>query len=294
MELRVLNYFLVAAREENITKAANILHVTQPTVSRQLMQLEEELGVKLFERKKHNIALTADGMVLKRRAQEILTLADKTKQDFFNKTNELSGDVAVGSGEYISTQILAELIASFREKHPLVHYSIYSGNSDNIRERIDRGLLDIGLVAEPVDIRKYDFISVPMKEEWGIWIRRDHRLAESESITPEALVNIPLIMPMSEFRQSAINKWLGTYSDRIDVVSKGTLLYNQALLAEKGIGAVVGIKLDCSYSDLVFIPLEPVLETRTAFIWKKDQEFVPATKAFVRHIKNSLKNTAQP
>ena len=292
MELRVLNYFLVAAREENITKAANILHVTQPTVSRQLMQLEEELGVKLFERKNHNITLTADGMVLKRRAQEILALADKTKQDFLNKPNELSGEVAIGSGEYLSTQILAEFIASFKEMHPLVRYSLYSGNSENIRERIDRGLLDMGLVAEPVDIRKYDFISVPVKEEWGIWIRKDHNLAHSEFITPEELVKLPLIMPMSEFRQSAINKWLGVYSKQVNVVSKGTLLYNQALMAENGIGVVVGIKLDCSYKNLVFVPLAPVLETRTAFIWKKDQVFVPATKAFIDHIKQCLKSMA--
>ena len=152
MELRVLNYFLAIAREENFTKAANMLHVTQPTLSRQIADLEQELGVKLFVRSNHNIILTEDGMILKRRAQEILSLADKTKRDFLQKDEALSGTISIGSGEFRSTKYLAKIIAEFHKKYPDVKYEIYSGNAGNIRDYIERGLLDLGLMSEPIEM----------------------------------------------------------------------------------------------------------------------------------------------
>ena len=145
MEIRVLSYFLMVAREENITKAAQLLHITQPTLSRQLMQLEEELGVRLFNRSNHRIILTEDGMLLKRKAQEMIFLADKTKREFMREENQLAGEISIGCGELGSVTCLAELIASFREIYPQVRYELYSGNVDNIKERMERGLLDIGL-----------------------------------------------------------------------------------------------------------------------------------------------------
>ena len=154
MEIRVLKYFLLVAREENITKAANLLHLTQPTLSRQLMQLEEELGVQLFRRSKHRIILTEEGMLLRRRAEEIVALADKTKDDLQHREEQLTGSVAVGSGELQSSSFLTQLLTAFQEKNPLVSFTIYSGNSDNIKERIERGLLDVGLLREPGDISK--------------------------------------------------------------------------------------------------------------------------------------------
>lgn len=172
MELRVLNYFLMVAREENITKAASLLHLTQPTLSRQLMQLEEELGVQLFTRSKHRIVLTDDGMLLRRRAEELVSLAEKTKEELQHQQKELSGKVYIGSGELQSSQFLAQLIFAFRQKHPLVQFELYSGHSDNIKERIEQGLLDVGLLQEPVDISKYDFLRTPMKEKWGVWSAR--------------------------------------------------------------------------------------------------------------------------
>ena len=144
MELRVLNYFLAIAREENFTRAAEQLHVTQPTLSRQIADLETELGVKLFVRSNHNITLTEDGMLLKRRAQEILSLADRTKRDFLHKAEKLEGTITIGSGEFLSTDVLADCVAAFREKYPLVRYELFSGNADNIKDGIERGLPDIG------------------------------------------------------------------------------------------------------------------------------------------------------
>lgn len=287
MELRVLNYFLMAAREENITKAAQLLHITQPTLSRQLMQLEEELGVKLFRRSKHSIILTDEGMRLKRRAQELVSLAEKTKREFEQK-GQISGEIAIGSGELKSTQLLAELLFSFRQKHPLVQYEIYSGNSDNIKERIERGALDFGLLMEPVSISKYEFLRLPVKEEWGVLVREDSVLAKKKVITPEDLRGFSLIATKRDLIQNELVHWLGPYADQIEFTASGNLLYNMAILARNNLGIVVTIRLDCEYSGLRFLPLLPKIESGTVLVWKKSQTFSPATEAFLHHAKKCL------
>ena len=289
MELRVLNYFLAIAREENFTKAAQQLHITQPTLSRQIAQLEEELGVDLFVRSNHNIILTEDGMILKRRAQEILSLADKTKRDFLHKDENLEGVISIGSGEFLSTRCLTDCIAQFRRKHPLVRYEFYSGNAGNIRDQIERGLLDIGLMSEPIDIRKYEFISMPIKEEWGAFVREDSPLIDKDFIAPQDLVDIPLILPLGDFAESHIGKWVGEYISQIDVIAKGNLLYNEAMMAQSNIGAVIGIRLKSNYDRLRFIPLNPSLKIDTALAWKKEQIFSAATTAFIDFSKQYLK-----
>lgn len=289
MELRVLNYFLAIAREENFTKAAQQLHITQPTLSRQIAQLEEELGVDLFVRSNHNIILTEDGMILKRRAQEILSLADKTKRDFLHKDENLEGVISIGSGEFLSTRCLTDCIAQFRRKHPLVRYEFYSGNAGNIRDQIERGLLDIGLMSEPIDIRKYEFISMPIKEEWGAFVREDSPLIDKDFIAQQDLVDIPLILPLGDFAESHIGKWFGEYISQIDVIAKGNLLYNEAMMAQSNIGAVIGIRLNCNYDRLRFIPLNPSLKIDTALAWKKEQIFSAATTAFIDFSKQYLK-----
>ena len=167
MEIRVLKYFLMVAREENITRAASLLHLTQPTLSRQLKQLEDELGVRLFERSRHRIILTEEGMLLRRRAQEIVSLEERAKQDVRKASNELEGSVTVGSGELKSSDALMKLITDFQRGNPLVRFNIYSGNSDDIKERIDSGLVDVGLLQEPVEISKYEFVMTGIKERWG-------------------------------------------------------------------------------------------------------------------------------
>lgn len=209
MELRVLRYFLMVAREENITRAANLLHVTQPTLSRQLMQLEEELDTKLFLRSNHNIILTEDGMLLKRRAQEILSLVERTERDFLREEGQLTGKITIGSGDLRSTEFLADLIAAFHRAHPLVRYELYSGNADNIKERIERGLLDIGLLVEPVDIRRYEFLRSPLKEEYGILVPLDSPLAQRDSITPADLAGQSLIAANRELVQNEFAHWYG-------------------------------------------------------------------------------------
>lgn len=289
MELRVLNYFLVIAREENITKAAQQLHITQPTLSRQIAQLEEELGVKLFVRHNHHISLTEDGMILKRRAQELIALANKTKQDFLYKEDNLEGVISIGCGEYQSTRYLTDCIAAFKEKHPHVTYEFYSGNARNIDDNIERGLLDIGLMAEPFDIQKFDFITMPTVEKWGLLVKKDSILAKKKYIQPKDLVGIPLILPDGYFQNNSIRQWLGEYSNQIEVVALGNLQYNESLLVESHVGVVVGIKLNYYYDDLCFIPFSPILSHGTALAWKKDEVFSLATRTFIEFSKKYFK-----
>lgn len=289
MELRVLNYFLAIAREENFTKAAQQLHVTQPTLSRQIAQLEDELGVTLFVRSNHNIVLTEDGMLLKRRAQEILSLADKTKRDFLHNDDHLQGVISIGSGEFRSTKYLAEIIGEFRKKYPKVKYEIYSGNAGNIRDYIERGLLDIGLMSEPIDVRKYNFVNMPIHEQWGVFVPDYSPLYGKAGISPEDLVGMSVITATGDFNQSRIGKWLGSCKDQVEIVATANLPYNEAVLAQANIGIMLSVKLNCIYENLHFIPLFPVLEVSTALAWKKEQTFQAATSEFIDFSKQYIK-----
>lgn len=289
MELRVLNYFLTIAREENFTRAARQLHVTQPTLSRQIADLEQELGVKLFVRSNHNIILTEDGMILKRRAQEILSLADKTKRDFLQKDEALSGTISIGSGEFRSTEYLAKIIAGFRRKYPNVTYEIYSGNANNIRDYIERGHLDIGLMSEPIDMRKYNFVNMPIKEQWGLFAPVDSPLSEKESISPEDLKGMSIVTATGDFNQSRIGKWLGDCREQVEIAATANLPYNEAVLVKENIGVMLSINLNCTYENLRFIPLRPALEVSTALAWKKEQIFSSTTSAFIDFASQYLK-----
>lgn len=289
MEIRVLNYFLAIAREENFTKAAQQLHVTQPTLSRQIADLERELGVKLFVRSNHNIILTEDGMILKRRAQEILSLADKTKRDFLQKDEVLSGTISIGSGEFRSTKYLAKIIAAFHKKYPDVKYEIYSGNAGNIRDYIERGFLDIGLMSEPIDVRKYNFVNMPINEQWGVFVPDSFPLSEKERISPKDLAGMSVITATGDFNQSRIGKWLGDYKDQVEITATANLPYNEAVLVQENMGVMLSIKLNCTYENLRFIPLVPVLEVSTALAWKKEQIFSTATSEFIDFARKYLK-----
>ncbi len=288
MEIRVLKYFLMVAREENITKAANLLHLTQPTLSRQLIQLEEELGVSLFRRSKHRIILTEDGMLLRRRAEEIVALADKTKNDFQHRQEHLAGAIAIGSGELRSSRFLTQLLTAFQKENPLVTFTIYSGNSDNIKERIERGLLDVGLLQEPVDIAKYSFIRTPIREEWGILVRRDSALAAKARVSPGDLASVPLIMPARENVQNELLNWFGSYAENLHITASGNLLYNLATLARDSGSCVLTLNLDCQYEGLCFVPLSPQMESGTVLVWKKTQTFSPAASAFIAYSKKYI------
>lgn len=275
----------MVARGENITKAAKLLHITQPTLSRQLMQLEEELGARLFNRSNHRIILTEDGMLLKRRAQELISLADKTKREFIREENQLAGEISIGCGELSSVSCLSSLIASFREAYPQVRYELFSGNVDNVKDRMERGLLDIGLFSEPAEISKYEFIRMPVKETWGILVRGDSPLAAKEAVRPEDLAEVPLLTAKRELVQNELVNWFGDYSERMEIIMTYNLLYNAAMMVKQGIGAAFCLKLENQFENLCFVPLSPQLELGSVLAWKKNQVFSPAASAFIRHVK---------
>lgn len=287
MELRVLRYFLAVAREENITKAAALLHLTQPTLSRQLMQLEQELGVQLFHRSRYRIVLTDEGMLLRRRAQELVDLADKTEQEF-HKAPELRGEISIGSGDLEGMSLLAQLLASFQALYPQVTYQLYSGNADNTKERIEGGILDLGLLLEPVDISKYDFIRLPVKEQWGVYVPEDSPLAQKTAVSAGDLASVPLIFTQRGPVQRELERWFGSYGQPGRVTATGNLPYNMAQLARAGMGAFLTVKLRCSYEGLRFLPLSPPLEASTVLAWKKTETFPPAMAALLEYIKNAF------
>lgn len=288
MELRVLRYFLAVAREENITKAASLLHVTQPTLSRQIQQLEEELGVKLFRRSQYRVILTDDGMLLRRRAQEIVELADKAQRELRHTEAELTGEIAIGCGESVGMTFLSQHIREFRRLHPQVQFRIYSANADDIKEHIEKGLLDMGLLTEPVDIGRYAFLRTPQKDRWGVLLRKEHSLAQRESITPKDLLGIPLLITGRETVRNELAGWFGDSYDKIEIAATYNLILNAANMVENDVGAALCFDLGHISDGLTFVPLSPSLETGTVLAWKKDQADSPATEQFLQFIKHTI------
>ena len=288
MEIRVLKYFLMTAREENITKAAELLHITQPTLSRQMMQLEEELGTKLFERSNHSIRLTEDGMLLRRRAQELVALADKMEQEFKHGREELSGNIAIGSGETNSVQTLAAIIRRFQEKYPAVQYDLYTATADDIKDRLDKGLLDIGLLTEPVDIMKYNFIRLKRKERWGVLVRKDSKLAGKDSVRPEDLLDVPVFLTRRALVKNEIEGWFGDYYEQVHIAGTYNLLNNAAVMVRNHIGMAFCFELHSQYDDLKYIPIVPQIETGAVIVWKKAQIVSRALYQFINFVKETL------
>ena len=287
MELRTLRYFLTTVNEANITRASQVLHVTQPTLSRQLMDLEKELGVSLVVRGKRGLTLTDDGIFFRRRAEEIVELADRLEQRFAGKSDRVSGVINIGASEAIGSRLLAKLIRNFSEKYPLVQFRLYNEMADNVKDRLDKGLADIGLLLEPLDIYKYEYLRLPQKETWGILVRTDHPLAAREAIGPEDIFYYPLILPMREKVREDIINWLGKDENDLRIPLSYTLLSNAVLLVEEGLGCAFcldGALAVHSSPDLKFIPLSPEKTTHSVLAWKKNQIFSPAAALFIQEI----------
>lgn len=289
MELRVLQYFLVVAREENITKAASLLHITQPTLSRQLMSLEEELGVKLFRRGKHSIVLTEDGMLLRRRAQEIVDLAEKTAKELMHGEEAVSGEISIGCGETQNMKPLAEIMASFQQKYPDVSFHIYTAIADDVKERLENGTLDMGLLLEPVEISRYHYVRMPLREKWQVLMRRDSRLAKREKIRPEDLVGVPLIMARRQSVRNQLENWFGYDREKLRIVSTCNIShYNQSVMVESGIGVALVMDFSCNQETLCMRPFDPKIESGCVLVWKKNLALSPVLKRFIEYTKEYL------
>ena len=292
MELRVLRYFLTIAREGSITNAANVLHVTQPTLSRQIHDLEEELGQRLFVRGSRNMRLTAEGMILRKRAEEIISMVDKTEAEFHSMSNVVSGDIYIGGGETEAVKLIAQIVCELRTAYPEIHYHLYSGNAEDVTERLDKGLLDFVLLIQPADISKYDYFNIPARDTWGVIMRKDIPLAKKETIRKEDLLNVPLICSrqvISEERhRNEFAEWFGEDFDKLDIVTTFNLVYNAAIMVEAGVGYAITIDKIANTtesSSLCFRPLEPQLDSGLNIIWKKDQVFSAAAALFFKKLR---------
>lgn len=288
MEIRVLRYFLTVVREESITKASEVLHITQPTLSRQLSQMEEELGVKLFHRGTRKISLTNEGLLLCRRAEEILQLVDKTERELVEQEEQVEGKISIGCGEIASVQLLPELFRLFREKYPRVHFDIFTATADLVKEQMDRGLLDIGLLLEPIDMEKYDYIHLTIKENWVVLMRPDDPLALKNSITAKDLCSEPLILPRRMSVKNELASWFGDYYDKLDVVFTSNLNTNGAIMVSNGLAYSIVIEGAVSLWDhekVTYRPLSPPLSAASVLAWKRGQPFSLATTKFIEYSK---------
>lgn len=298
MELRVLRYFLAVAREGTIVGAAKFLHVTQPTLSRQLQDLEEELGQQLFLRSNRTITLTPEGMLLRKRAEEVLEIINRTEADFNAMGANISGFVHIGGGESHAMKLIAETIRNLREDYPAIRCNLYSGNAEDVMERLDKGILDFGILIQPVDISKYDSIALPIRDVWGVVMRKDSPLAAKKSVTLRDLLNLPLICSRISIRQSAVKnayaEWFGNRFEKLNIVATYNLIYNAALMVESGIGyalALDGLVDTLGNRSLCFRPLEPRLESGLNIVWKKYQVFSKAAEVFLEKVQERFSET---
>ncbi len=285
MEIRVLRYFLTVAEEGNITRAANILHVTQPTLSRQLMDLENELGTTLFLRGKRAITLTDDGLIFRQRAKEIVELADKAEREFIERHDLINGVISIGCVETMGSRFLADLIVKFHHQYPQVQFDLYNGYSDDIKDRIDKGLLDIGLLMSPVEITKYDFMRLDKKDIWGVLVPEDDPIAKSSAVTLDEIMDKPLFVPKRSAVHNEVVNWFGVPAERLNIVGTHTLLSNTVLLVERGMGYALTLNGSLSVQSsqkTKFIPLSPERTTESVFVWKKNHLFHPAASLFIQ------------
>lgn len=292
MELRVLQYFLAVAGEQSILGAAQALHLSQPTLSRQLKDLEIELGKQLFIRGNRKITLTEDGLLLKKRAEEILGLVKKTESEIMLSETTLAGDVYIGAGETDAVRLIARTAAKLQAEYPLLHYHIFSGDSQDVLERLDKGLLDFGIVFDPTDLSSYNHIRIPKKDRWGVLMRQDSPLADKDTIQAEDLWDKPLILSRQQTEGSELSLWLRKDFAELNIVATYNLLFNGSLMVGEGLGYALcldSIINTSGNSNLCFKPLEPSLELGMNLVWKKYQVFSKAAEKFLEQLRAEIK-----
>lgn len=292
MEIRVLKYFLAVAEDENITSAAGKLHMTQPALSRQMMDLERELGKQLFVRTNKKTYLTEDGLFLKQRAQEILSLVEKTTSELQSTTEEISGQIHFGAGETDSMCFFADVIEGIHRKHPKIQFNLFSGNADDILEKLEKGILDFGLVFSAGFSDKYNQIPISLSNARGILMRRDSPWASYDRITREVLAQMPLITPSkTAYNQNFLAQWCGTDAEKLNVVATYNLIFNAVFLVEAGMGNAICLEnlVNTAQSDtLCFCPLDPPSYATPVLIWKRGKTLSKASAVFLEEIKRKL------
>lgn len=286
INFQVLTYFLAIANEESITAACEVLHVTQPTVSRQISDLEKDLGVTLFERGPRKITLTKEGMLFKRRAEEILSLINKTEKEIIQDSEELEGTISLGGGELRAVDFLTAKMAEFQKLHPKVTFDFQTTTSDIIKDQMDKGLMDIGLLLEPIEIDRYNYFRLSVKENWCAMVPAESKLAQKKTITPKDLLNENFILPRRSIVKNELSSWLGTDITKLNIVATHNLNSNSAVMVSKGIGISLSIETEMikSYPGIKVIPFKPELTARTVVAWKKNIPMTTATEKFIKFL----------
>ena len=293
MELRVLHYFLAVAREQSISGAAQSLHLSQPTLSTQIKALEKELGKQLLIRGtpgSRKVTLTEEGMILRKRAEEILALVKRTEHDVALAEQTIAGDDYIGAGETDGIRLLTRVAQTVQDQYPDIHFHISSGDGTDVLEDLDKGLIDFGLLLQPVDITKYEMLELPVRESWGVLMRRDSPLAQKASISPEDLLNLPLIISRQAFSSSLLSSWLKRDLSKLNVATY-SLLYNGSLMVEEGMGYALCLNhiINTSgESSLCFRPLTPALTVSAYLAWKKYQVFSKAAAKYLDTLREHL------
>lgn len=293
MEFRLLEYFLAVAREQNITAAAESLHISQPALSTQLKALETELGKQLLIRGvkgSRKVILTEEGMILRKRAEEMVSLMRRTEEEITGSDETIAGNVFIGSGETEIVRLFAKVAKKLQKKYPDIRYNISSGNAEHVLEYLDKGLIDFGLLSTEIDSQKYEAIPVPIKDTWGVLMRRDSPLAEKETICPEDLWDKPLIVSHQKGDDVYLNQWLQREESELHIVATYNLLFNASLLVDEGLGyALCYDKLINTHgSNLCFRPFDPSLEARGFIVWKKYQVLSKAANIFLQYLRELL------
>ena len=290
MEIRVLRYFLEIAREGNMTRAGEYLHVSQPTLSKQMKELEQELGKKLFQRGSNNVSLTSEGMLLRKRAEDILDMVDKTTDEFRSLDDITGGEVRIGCAESCLIKYLARSIQKIKKKYPLFRYFLTSGNTEQVTERLDKGLFDFAVIVEPPDLSKYNYLEMPETNRWGVVMPKGDPLAQKEKIQVEDLFGRELITSQQAM-QVDIPRWCGEKADMLNLTGSINLFYNGTVFAREGLGCLLTFEHLVETgpeNELCFRPLDPVLETKMYIIWKKYQVFTPIAELLLNQLKDDL------
>ncbi|OZG63369.1 LysR family transcriptional regulator [Bifidobacterium lemurum] len=291
MNLRVLRYFLAVVEEESITGAADILMISQPTLSRQLKELEDELGKQLFIRGSRTITLTPEGELLRDRAQEIIELTNRTSAEISTMSDQIAGDIYIGAGETHAMRILGQVANDLREQYPRIRCNLFSGNAVSVSEQLDNGLLDFAIVSMPADTSKYDYVEIPATDIWGLLMRKDHPLASHEAITSSDLDRLPVFISSQPKVSNELSGWRGVDAERLNIVGTYNLLYNAAMMVSEGFGnalcfdRIVDTSAD---SNLCFRPLTPRLSVRHALIWKSSRPLSRPAVVFLDTLRTKL------
>lgn len=291
MELRVLQYFLAVAREQSISGAAESLYLSQPTLSRQLKELEEKLGKQLFIRGNRRITLTEEGMILRKRAEEIMELVKKAEDEISLSDDVIAGDITIGTGETDGIRFLTRAAKALQEQYPLVHLHIVSGDKAAVTEELDRGLIDFGLILGEIDTAKYEYMQLPYKDRWGVLMRKDSPLAEKKTIRADDLIDKPLILSRQALQNVEFREFFPCGQDRLNIVATYNLLFNGSLMVDEDMGYAVcldGIINVSGNSSLCFRPLEPEINTSMSIIWKKYQILTKAAEKFIQKLQETV------